>query len=631
MAPFVRPAPPSIAGVETRIAAFVGPTRGGPVGVVSPLISSLAEFERNYGGAQALQLADVPDPARRLNFMAHAVQAYFQNGGSQLHVVRTMRHASAAAGVLIDAERPFDSANGSALNSALNNAFSSAIDSDESADADVAAASATIRARFPGALYNAQVLLREVAAPATVRGIGIAPAGSLLGISIDGAERLYLGSGLAWKDAEGNPLALDGLDPDDVPGGVGAVVRLLTLTVETRTSDGASLRWSRLGFAPNHPRWLGAVLAAQPPGRADAAGHPLWADIGSAVGGFELLAAVRALPRVAGDIEARRVLQLTGGSDGGAPVVGHQITEGSYAAAFEALSAQADVMTVATPGSSAYADEAAIRKALIQHAGAPGSWRIAIVEGPPQQSPGEILALRAAIDSSHAALYYPWVIVATAGSSSASSSAPSASGGANASAGVVLADAMPPSGFVAGLFARNDAERGAHKAPANLALAGALGVERAIDSAEFARLSPAGVNCLRAVEGRGLRLWGARLASADTEMPYVSDRRYRNYLEASIDRGTQWTKFENNADPLWVRMRQAVTAFLEREWQRGVLLGSTSDEAFFVRCDRTTMSEADLNTGRLVCLVGVAMHRPAEFVIFKLERQTPVRPVDSRF
>ena len=130
------------------------------------------------------------------------------------------------------------------------------------------------------------------------------------------------------------------------------------------------------------------------------------------------------------------------------------------------------------------------------------------------------------------------------------------------------------------------------------------------------------MNCLRFFSGRGHRVWGARLISSDPEWKYVASRRYFNYLEASIDRGTQWAVFEPNGERLWANMRQTVTEFLHNEWRNGALLGAAVEQAFFVRCDRSTMSQNDLDKGQLVCLIGVATLKPAEFMIFRIGQKT---------
>lgn len=567
----------SIEGVGTSTTAFVGPTRRGPVTGVPELVTSLTDFEHIYGALENLGLADLTDATRNLNYVAHAVRAYFDNGGSRLYVVRTVNGAQNAAGALLTG-----------------------------ADAD---ASVVVRARFPGAAGNGRVLFRVAQRPATLRTMATAPAGSLLAITVDDAETLYQGSGATWAEADATALDLTGLGPADVPGGDGASATLLTLALDVIDADGGAQTWEDLGLARAHPRWLGTVLAQTPGSRAEALTNLVMAEVGAEVDAFELLAAVRALPAVAGDTEGRRLLTLSGGSDGNAPTLGAETTEGSYAAALALLSGLEDVSIVAAPGSSAYAEGPAVQNALIAHAERRRAYRIAVLDCAPRQTPGDMRTARGRVDSRHAALYYPWVVVAN----------PLARPGRD---DIPREIELPPSGFVTGIYARNDVQRGVHKAPANEIVTGALRFEIDINFAQQELLNPLGVNCLRYLSGRGYRVWGARLVSSDPEWKYVSDRRYFNYLESSIDRGTQWAVFEPNGERLWANVRQTIADFLYNEWRNGALLGSTAEQAFFVRCDRSVMTQNDLDNGRLVCLIGVAILKPAEFVIFRIGQMT---------
>jgi uncharacterized protein len=225
-------------------------------------------------------------------------------------------------------------------------------------------------------------------------------------------------------------------------------------------------------------------------------------------------------------------------------------------------------------------------------------YRIAVLDAPDGASIGEVREYRGQIDSKYAALYYPWVTVI------------------NPVDGRELN--VPPSGHVVGIYARNDTERGVQKAPANEVVRLAVGFEQLLSMAQQEVLNPEGINAFRFFEGRGYRLWGARTATSDGEWKYVNLRRYFNYLERSIDKGTQVFVFESNGDRLWENVRRTVYDFLLNEWKSGRLMGLKPDEAFFVRCDRTTMTQNDIDNGRLICLVGVAPLRPAEFVIFRI-------------
>ena len=177
---------------------------------------------------------------------------------------------------------------------------------------------------------------------------------------------------------------------------------------------------------------------------------------------------------------------------------------------------------------------------------------------------------------------------------------------------------VPPSGHVAGIYAKTDVERGVFKAPANEIVVGARSLQFQITKQNQDLLNPKGVNCIRAFPGRGLRLWGARTCSRNTLWKYVNVRRYFLYVGESIDEGTQWVVFEPNDERLWARVNQTITQFLVTEWRNGALMGTKPSEAFFVKVDRTTMTQNDIDNGRLICIIGLAVVKPAEFVIFRL-------------
>ncbi|PZO48435.1 MAG: phage tail sheath family protein, partial [Phormidesmis priestleyi] len=298
-----------------------------------------------------------------------------------------------------------------------------------------------------------------------------------------------------------------------------------------------------------------------------------------------------------------RVAALSGGDDGTAPGIS------DFEAALRELASVEDVSAVAAPGYSSLSAAQGIQSALIAHAESRRSYRIAILDMPKSQSVTEARAVKSRIDSKYAALYYPWVTVAN----------PLFRPG---NAAIPAEIDLPPSGFMAGIYARNDVERGVSKSPANEVVRSAIRFEREVNFAEQESLNPFGVNCLRFFPGRGYRVWGARTTSSDPEWKYVNVRRYFNYLEQSIDRGTQWAVFESNGPQLWTNVRDTISAFLYNEWISGALLGNSPNEAFFVKCDRSTMTQNDLDNGRLICLIGVAVVKPAEFVIFRIGQKT---------
>jgi len=228
--------------------------------------------------------------------------------------------------------------------------------------------------------------------------------------------------------------------------------------------------------------------------------------------------------------------------------------------------------------------------------------RFAVIDAEQGASSISDLKPRDGNDTSYAAFYYPWIEIVDPGTG--------------------MIRLVPPGGHMAGIYARSDTERGVHKAPANEPVRGAVGLEFAIGKGEQDILNPRGVNCIRAFPGRGIRVWGARTLSSDPAWKYVNIRRLFLYLEESIDEGTQWVVFEPNSELLWARVRQTITNFLTRVWKDGALMGMTAEEAFFVKCDRSTMTQDDIDNGRLVCVIGVAPVKPAEFVIFRIAQWT---------
>lgn len=183
---------------------------------------------------------------------------------------------------------------------------------------------------------------------------------------------------------------------------------------------------------------------------------------------------------------------------------------------------------------------------------------------------------------------------------------------------------LPPSGHVLGLYAKTDIERGVHKAPANVVVGSITGLDLTINKGEQDILNPRNINVIRdfRASGRGYRVWGARCLTSDSQWKYVPVRRLFIFVEESLDEGLQWVVFEPNAEPLWARVRQSISNFLVRVWRDGALMGATPEEAYFVRCDRTTMTQDDIDNGRLIILVGIAPVKPAEFVIVRIQQYT---------
>ncbi len=228
----------------------------------------------------------------------------------------------------------------------------------------------------------------------------------------------------------------------------------------------------------------------------------------------------------------------------------------------------------------------------------------AILDAPPKLMPQEVKAWRYEVnyDSTRAAVYYPWIEI------------PDMTGNGGRTRTV------PPSGHVAGVYARTDGTRGVHKAPANELMRATLGLEVQVTKGEHDLLNPIGINVIRSFPGRGIRIWGARTISSNASWRYINVRRLFNMIEESIERGTQWVVFEPNDPFLWGRVRRDVKAFLKMVWRTGALFGRTPEEAFYVKCDDETNPPEARDLGQLVVEIGIAPVKPAEFVIFRVSQ-----------
>ena len=231
--------------------------------------------------------------------------------------------------------------------------------------------------------------------------------------------------------------------------------------------------------------------------------------------------------------------------------------------------------------------------------------RMAILDTPPGLRAQDVLEWRSSIagyDSKMAALYYPWIEVMDP-----------------LSRRPIM---VPPSGHVAGVWARTDSRRGVHKAPANEVVMGAIGLAFQVTGPEQGGLNQVGINCIRAFTNRGMRIWGARTLSSDPEWRYINVRRLFNYVAESIIAGTQWSVFEPNDQRLWMQLKIAASNFLMRVWRDGALFGATPEQAFYVKCDEETNPPEVIEAGQVVCEIGIAPVKPAEFVIFRLSQFT---------
>ncbi|WP_255768586.1 phage tail sheath family protein [Pseudarthrobacter sulfonivorans] len=605
----------SIEGVSTSTFGMAGLTKYGPVPyvvgrvgadsvIMTPkptLVSSFTEFERAFGGL------DTVGPDEKVNYLAYAARAFFGNGGRRLYVARVFNFSGA-----VD----------------LNVHFASL-------PVPVAGPPvATWRARWPGEAgrkFSVEVSLQRsknilVQQPGPVPGVII---GKLQGVTPEALVETFAKP----EDIPTKPDPATRKPRLPVPAAVKIVRRdaagalgfydPATNSVTPAPSDGSAashltvtvtVTWgSRVDVYPglevgaDHPRSISKVLQAFDPVDEFSL---VWLDTSNPPpAGSDLLTALLSLGGKT---------FLSGGNEGAsldAATIAGEVADPDdvtkSASGLEALAEIDDIAIVSSP--NAVSLDAAQHKTatdnLIQHCEARGAYRIGIIDPPADLSISDVRSFRSQFDSTYAALYYPWVKIVD----------PTAK--VDPTAGTTLLD-LPPSGFTAGIYARNDIQRGVHKAPANEVV---LGMTRFVQNVTYDRqsvLNPEGINALRFFEGRANRVWGARTVSSDPEWKYVNVRRLFIYLEHSIDKSTQWAVFEPNNERLWASIRQSIEDFLLTAWRTGALMGTKPEEAFFVRCDRTTMTQNDLDNGRLICLIGVAPTYPAEFVIFRIGQWT---------
>jgi phage tail sheath protein FI len=666
---FIEEVPPrlrAIEGVSTSTAAFAGAALRGPRagfnpftlpfagGFTAPLdptpvfVSSFAEFMRVFGPP--------PDRPDERGYLAHAVQGFFANGGKRCFVARVTGAGAAAATVRVDhgvrlrlTARPRAGDTTLFLNSLRGLVAGTGNDIEFRRISDGAVVQAydvtTIQpldARIvlgtaltaPQALALDPALVYAVPVGATVT----ADAGPRFTARSEGAwgDRLYVritagdrspvtvtaaATGVAVVQVTSTGGFYRGAIVEVRPAGAapavvrvdeilpGRQVRLSTavtvaigdtlqvLELEMEFEDrqtGASetfrgLTWNDDARPEVRARHYATIVNAQ---SRLAWVQPPWAGLTGTEG-----AGLADMPiTTTGDFVA---FADTAGGDGALPGAADIIgVDGGPAnrTGLQSLQGEDEISIIAAPG---YTD-AAVQGELITQCERL-RYRFAVLDGELNPAGGavtSIIAHRTGFDTSYAAYYTPWLEL---------------------SIGDRLLR-LPPSGHVAGIYARTDNQRGVWKAPANEVVLAITGLRADITTPEQELLNPRGINVIRRFENRGIRVWGGRTLSSDASVRYVNVRRFLIFLEASLDRGTQWVVFEPNEPRTWTRVVSSVSAFLFTQWREGALVGRRPEDAFFVHCDETTMSQDDIQNGRLICEIGVCISRPAEFVIFRIEQ-----------
>lgn len=544
-------------GVSTSTAGFIGLAERGPVVGTPEFITSFADYTRKFGG----YLSEVTHGKNR--FLPYAVEQFFANGGSHCFVMRVA---------------PADAKSAQAVMSSV-----------------------VMTAKNPGRWGNEIQIIIQAGSRAKTQVLEIAEevasgkklytvknaagftVGDVVALVQDGKIAAHnriskvQGSQLCFEQEFEQEIVDQSLVPRRMLASCDVNITILCGDL-VETYEDVSLNLQSADYIGN--RLAKSALV-------DLAASPI----------EDICPPMLAL---AGDAEAQKaVFSLSGGSDGETKEISDAVFIGggdapgrrTGLAAFEEVG---NVSIMAIPGITS----AAVQLALVAHCQNLAS-RFAVLDMPFDiVKPQELLVHRGIIDSDYAAMYHPWIQVYDMGAKRPAY--------------------IPPSGAIAGIYARSDTTRGVHKAPANEVVNNAMGLSCLYNKGEQDLLNPAGVNLIRVLPGQGIRVWGGRTCSSNSLWKYVNVRRLFIFLEETIKAQTSWAVFEPNDEVLWLRVQRTIASFLRDMYRAGALVGATEDEAFYVNIGHDTMTQSDILNGRLICVIGVAPSRPAEFVIFRI-------------
>ena len=554
-------------GVSTSTAGFIGLAQRGPVVGKPQLVTSFADYKRAFGG----YLSEAKFGEAR--FLPYAVEQFFINGGSRAYIMRVAAEGAAAA--------------------------------------KATAGVLQIEAANPGEWGNKIRVTVEASSKAKTQVIAVNGADLKLknaeGFNQGDVVELFDGKAKAYAtivSSLDNIVTLDApctLNVADEKIGTPKYIKTCELTLTVKLDDVVET-YANVSLCPEAGNFVSArarksdlVTIAVTEAKAPAApkeGKDEKAPAPAKAGATPIEL-----------VGGAAVIALAGGSDGKVANVSPNVYMGEdngpgKRSGLAAFLENVDVSIMAIPGVTA----PEVQAALIAHCENCKSC-FAILDVPiDRKKTNDVVEFRDMYDTTYAAMYHPWLEMFD----------PLAKRSAY----------FPPSGAMAGIYARTDNERGVHKAPANEIVRGCTGLSCNYNEGEQDILNPKGVNLIRAFTGRGIRVWGARTMSSNGLWKYVNVRRLYIYIEESIKANTNWVVFEPNSEVLWGRVTRTIEMFLATCWRSGALAGSTPSEAYFVECGPTTMTQDDIDNGRLICNIGIAAVKPAEFVIFRITQHT---------
>lgn len=553
-------------GVGTSTAGFIGLAERGPVLGVPQLVTNFADFRRTYGGYLS------ENEFGEYRFLAYCVEHFFVNGGARCFISRV---APADAKLSI----------GYAPNEK--------------------AAVVQLIAKNPGIWGDRIKVIAAPSSKAKTQILEIMKNEDEVRYRVKNSAGFLPGDIVAYTDKKGSAvvynrvvtnqdhiITFEAAFSDDVVDTELLPTKVITtceMNLEVKYEDQTET-YENVSFNVTAPNYIDKKIARSELIIAEYIGRPV----------KELLPPFE---EFAGAGAKAAAIVLSGGSNGSVSSVSAADFIGADHGAGRRTGIQAfvdnDVVSImAVPGVT----DPNVQLTLVAHCENLGS-RFAVLDIPREaKKVQDVTAHRDIFDSTYAALYHPWLEVFDPLDKKNM--------------------ALPPSGSIAGIYARSDNSRGVHKAPANEVVRACVGLDCQFNKGEQDILNPKGVNLIRIFPGQGIRVWGARTASSDGSWKYINVRRLFIFIEESIKANTNWAVFEPNDEILWVRVQRTISVFLTNLWRNGSLAGSSTDEAFFVNIGRSTMSQDDIDNGRLICVIGVAPVKPAEFVIFRITQKT---------
>ena len=554
--------PTPMEGVSTSVAGFVGLAEKGPTSGAPVLVTSVSDFNRKYGGY--LDTAEFG----KYRFLAHAVSHFFGNGGGKLFISR-VAPPDAKVSRFVSPDKPH---------------------------------AISIEAKNPGDWGNDISLIFEPTnenKTQILQDLGEGKYKLKNAFGFDKGDVICLNSGKDQQfstvvNVQQNTITVSEafkgkvVDAELLPK---TVVKTCEMNVSVKCGDILE-EYENASFnnkSPNH------IEKAMSKSQLVNISIKTQKEI---IAPFDYFKKCLDKPK-----ETSIKISLSGGSNGSVL----KLSDGDFIGkdegpgqrtGIQAFLDNTNVSIVAVPGITS----ANVQLSLVSHCEKLGS-RFAILDMPLEiKNTTDALKHRETLDSDYCALYHPWLRVYDPLDKK----------------NIYI----PPSGSVAGIYARSDNSRGVHKAPANEIVSNCTGLSVNYNNAEQDFLNPKGINAIRSFPGAGIRVWGARTASSKPLWKYINVRRLFIYIEESIKANTSWVVFEPNDARLWSRVRMTIETFLGGVWASGALVGGSTDEAFFIDIGPNTMSKDDIDNGRLICIIGVAPVKPAEFVIFRITQKT---------